>query len=155
MHSKVLEELIKNGVPYKEIKHADFTCEIKSPNDFARVLQIDLVRITKSVFLRIKNKDHFLMAVCSCKDKLDLPKLANLAGYGKLEIASKDKLNEVIGYPANGVCAIGVPVDVFMEESLLVYDRILTGAGVAGIEIEIDPKDLARISHAQLANIII
>ena len=156
MDKKIKDRLIEFHVDHKEINHDSFSSPIHSPADFAGALGYELARITKTVFLRSKTRDKYIMAVCSCGEKLDLQKLAKLAQVNKLQVADKQELSAQIGYPSSGVCAIGIPsqIEVYMNEDLLKYPSILTGSGEVAIEIELAPKDLALVSHAILAEIV-
>jgi Cys-tRNA(Pro)/Cys-tRNA(Cys) deacylase len=155
MHSRIKDKLTELQIGYKEIRHDSFANPIRSPFDFANELGFEVERITKSVFLRSKTKDKYIMAVCSCGKKLNLPLLASLSKVNKLEVADKQELADLIGYPSTGVCAIAIPaaIEVFMDNSLLNFETILTGSGEVAVEIELSPKDLAKISNATLAEI--
>ena len=155
MHPKVLTVLKQASITYQEIRHDSFNVSITSPIDFANALNYSLDRITKSIFLRSKSKDKYIMAVCSISKKLNFDKLSKLAKVTKLEVADKQELANKVGYPTNGVCCIGVPLDmeVFIDDSLLTFQTVLIGSGEAAVEIELSPTDLTAISKATLANI--
>lgn len=157
MHPNVNKVLIDSNIPHREIRHDSFNFPINSPKDFALALKYDLNRITKSVFLRSKSKEKYIMAVCSINEKLNLPQLALLAHVNKLEVADKQELAGMIGYPPNGVCCIGIPanIETYIEKSLNTLPSILIGSGEPGIEIEISPANLAIASNASLENIIL
>ena len=95
------------------------------------------------------------MAVCSMSKKLNFIRLAELAGVTKLEVAEKQELANIISYPINGVCPIGIPPDVavFIDDILMTFPTVLVGSGEAAVEIELSPVDLAEISKATLAHI--
>jgi Cys-tRNA(Pro)/Cys-tRNA(Cys) deacylase len=157
MHPNVQKVLDESRIAYSEVRHDSFNAPINSPLDFARVLNYDLERITKSVFLRTKTKEQYVMAVCSINQKLNLPELALLLNSGKLEVADKQELADQVGYPPNGVCAIGLNPDiaVFMDDVLLSFPTVLIGSGEAAVEIELAPADLLKASHARLHRIIL
>lgn len=157
MHPKVHKVLIDKNIPYLEIRHDSFNSPINSPMDFALALKYNLNRITKSVFLRSKSKEKYIMAVCSIDKKLNLPKLATLAQVNKLEVADKHDLATIVGYPPSGVCCIGIPanIETFIDESLNALPSILIGSGEPGVEIEISPANLTRSSNATFDNIIL
>ena len=155
MHPQVYKVLHDNDITFREVRHDSFSFPIKSPVDFANALNYKLDRITKSVFLRSKQKDKYIMAVCSMSKKLDFAQLAILAGVAKLEVAEKQELADKVGYPVNGVCSIGLSPDiqVFIDGSLTEFQTILIGSGEAAVEIELSPADLVTISKAGLNNI--
>lgn len=155
MNPKIENSLNANKTVYREIKHNSFALPIKSPFDFAKALDYEIERITKSVFLRSKAKDKYVMAVCSCNKKLNLPQLALLAQVNKLEVADQQELSSLVNYPIYGVSSIGLSPDiqVFMDDSLLNFTTVLAGSGETAVEIELSPKDLSTLSNATLATI--
>ncbi|HTH83433.1 MAG TPA: YbaK/EbsC family protein [Mucilaginibacter sp.] len=157
MHPKVKKVLEDEHITYREVRHDSFSSPINSPIDFAAALNYDLERITKSVFLRSKSKDQYIMAVCSINKKLNLPEVALLSNSGKLEVADKQELTDLVGYPINGVCAIGLDpgIAVFMDNVLLSFPTVLIGSGEAAVEIELAPADLLSASNAALHRIVL
>jgi Cys-tRNA(Pro)/Cys-tRNA(Cys) deacylase len=155
MHTKVHTILTNQAIGYTEIKHASFNTPINSPVDFAAAMGYDLERITKSVFLRSKTRDKFIMAVCSASKKLNFPKLAELAGVNKFEVADKQDLADLIGYPVYSVSPIGLSpeIAIYMDDSLMHLPTILVGSGEIAVEIEIKPADLQEIVKATLNSI--
>lgn len=157
MHLKVKKRLKIATFDYKELKHSDFNVAIKSPLDFANALGYKLERISKSVFLKAKSSNKFIIAICSINKKIDLKKLAELANVNKLEVASRQDLEVLVDYPPNGVTAIGISdnIIIFMDEGLMEFETILTGAGESGVEIELTPRDLAEITSASITNLVL
>jgi Cys-tRNA(Pro)/Cys-tRNA(Cys) deacylase len=157
MHPKVYKALNNDLIPYREIRHDSFSFPIISPFDFAKALGYEISRITKSVFLRSKLKDKYIMAVCSIDKKLNLNQLSLLSNTNKLEVADKQELETITDYPPNGVCSIGLAanISVFIDHSLDAFPSILIGSGEPGVEIELSPTDLVKISKANFEDIII
>lgn len=155
MHTKIKTILQENQTVYQEVRHDAFNVTIKSPYDFAQALNYEADRITKSVFLRSKSRDSYIMAVGSCSKKFDLPKLCLLAGINKLEVADKEELDRLVGYPVYGVSSIGLSPDiqVFMDEALLNFKTVLAGSGETAVEIELSPADLSTLSNAVVTGI--
>ena len=157
MHSKIKDILHSSQTPYTEIRHDSFHTPIRSPFDFAQALGTEVDQITKTVFLRAKTKEKYIMAICSSNQKLDLPKLALLAQVKKLEFADQQELADQIGYPTLGVTAIGIPahIEVYMDKNLLTFPSILTGAGEVAVELKMNPNDLASLAQAKIGEITI
>jgi Cys-tRNA(Pro)/Cys-tRNA(Cys) deacylase len=73
-----------------------------------------------------------------------------------VEVASKDELQQIIGYASTGVTPLGVDsIKIFVDRSLLDFETILTGAGIPGVEIELSPNDLMNLTGALLLDIIL
>lgn len=48
------------------------------------------------------------MAVCSVNKKLNFAELAKHLSSKKVEVASKEDLNQLVGYPINGISPVGL-----------------------------------------------
>lgn len=156
-HPKVFSLLGESGVDAKIHDHEAFATRISSPQDFADALGYSLRRITKTVFLRSKSSsERYAVAVCGMDRKLDFKAIAgSVEPPERMEVASADDLDRITGYPKHGVSPLGLPagVEVLLDESLLDETTVLVGGGAAGVEIELDPSDLAAIAGARIAKI--
>lgn len=151
MHVKVEEALEKAGVKYKIYKHAELLIPIKSPHDFAQAIGYGLDRITKSLFVRSQNKDKYAVVVCPMNKNIDFSVIAHELDCPRVEVASKEELQSMIGYPPNGVSPIGISnFPVFIDESLMQFETILMGAGEAGVEVETRPQDVVSMSAGRV-----
>jgi Cys-tRNA(Pro)/Cys-tRNA(Cys) deacylase len=149
MKTKVTETLTNSGYEFKLYNHKDFATQIKSPNDFARQLGYEISRITKSLFVRSTKKDAYAILVCSMDKKINFKKVASILGCKKVEVANRDELKNLIGYPPNGVSPIGIPeVPSILDSGLKEMETVLLGAGAVGLEVEITPEVLSNVTGA-------
>lgn len=148
MHPKVKSNLEKSGFIYKVYLHKDFIIPVNSPIDFANGLNYDIARIVKSILLKSTNTGRYIMAVCSSNKRIDFNILKDIIGAKKIVVASVKELDSITGYPIKGVSPIGVSEDVLIiiDKELLIHKTILIGSGSVGIEIEISPNDLLKIT---------
>ncbi|AEF38662.1 aminoacyl-tRNA deacylase [Hoyosella subflava] len=155
-HVNVLRSVDATGVNVAIHDHESFESPIRSPQDFADALGYQLSRITKTVFLRSKSSGHYAVAVCAMDRKLDFAAIADgLHQSTRMEVASAEELDRVIGYPKHGVSPLGLPSDVavVVDEALLAEPTVLIGGGAAGVELELAPADLVWASGARVAQI--
>lgn len=151
MHKNVKDSLEKAGVEYKIHKHAELPIPIKSPNDFARAIGYGLDRITKSLFVRSQNKDKYAVVVCPMNKNINFTIIATELACTRVEVASKDELQSMICYPPNGVSPIGIGnFPVFIDESLMKFETIVMGAGETGVEVEIAPQDVIKMTSGRV-----
>lgn len=151
LHPRVRAALQKAGVGYRIHRHSDQPLPIQGPADFARALGYPLERITKSLFLRCNCHGKYLVLVCPVDKRLRLTDVARLVGCKRLELASREELAIVLGYPSHGVSPIAAgAVQVLMDEDLLRHQTVLTAAGEVEVEIEMAPADLRRVARALL-----
>lgn len=147
---RIIDALDAAGIVHQAHCHDDFDRPIRAPKDFADALGYELARITKTLFLKSRDEDRHYLVVCSMDKRVDLPGLAARLGAKRLEMASLADLQRLVGYPPTSVTPIAVhDIPVFMDETVLGYSTVLTGAGVPRVEIEISPRDLAALCKAQ------
>jgi Cys-tRNA(Pro)/Cys-tRNA(Cys) deacylase len=146
-----IDNILKNSpIKWTLHCHSDYGV-IKSPLDFALSLNMDINRISKTLFLRSPGCDRkFALVVCPIPGKLNIPFVSNTLNCRRVELASPAELAQILGYPLHGVSPIVAGAfPVLMDESLFEFPTILIGAGVLGEEIEINPIDLLALSQAQ------
>jgi Cys-tRNA(Pro)/Cys-tRNA(Cys) deacylase len=87
--------------------------------------------------------------------RLNFKATASAIGTNRVEAASPEDLQARRGYPRNGVSPLGLAEDitVVVDRLLLDYPTVLIGGGATGIEIELSPADLIRISAATVGSI--
>jgi Cys-tRNA(Pro)/Cys-tRNA(Cys) deacylase len=150
MDDRIRSALDTANANYSVRRHADMSVPIAGPGDFAAAIGYDIDRITKTLFLKTHDDQRYAMVVCPASAKVDFKRAARAAGLPRLEVASRQELDEQVGYPPTGVTPLGVSdrVSVLVDEALLQFDSILVGGGEVGVEIEIRPSDLVEITGA-------
>jgi Cys-tRNA(Pro)/Cys-tRNA(Cys) deacylase len=155
LHKEVQDAIGPFATDYKIHDHSTFPAQIKNPGDFAAALGYPIGRITKTLFLRSHDGQAYAAAVCSIDRRLDFKSAADAIGAKRVEVASAADLEAKTGYPKNGVSPLGLSGDitVLVDEPLSGYPTVLIGGGTAGIEIELSPADLVRLSGATVKSI--
>lgn len=154
-HAKILEELNAAGIVHKVHYHEKLHIPIKTPADFALALNYPAERILKTLFLSSNQKDEYFLAVCSVNAKVNFKALGLIFGTGKMEVASKEVLHQKLAYSPNGVSPIGIhQYPIAADNSVLDHETVLVGGGVPGIEIEISPADLLKITLCKTGNFV-
>jgi Cys-tRNA(Pro)/Cys-tRNA(Cys) deacylase len=83
---------------------------------------------------------------------LNLRALAKAAGVKRVEMADVSDLMRVVGYVKGAVSPVGTrrAYPTYIDRSALDHPRISVSAGVRGLQIWIDPKDLVRVTDAKV-----
>lgn len=145
----VIYLLEKHKISYQVHRHSLQDSEIRIPEDFARALGYDIGCITKTMFLRDPERTTYALIVCRATASADLEKMARHLGVSSLESATRAELRRKIGHAPFSVTPIGIEgIQTFMDIDLFRFPVVLTGSGVAKMEIELDPNDLQRLSNA-------
>lgn len=87
--------------------------------------------------------------------RLDLKALAASLGVKKAELAAPAAVERSSGYVLGGVSPLGqrTTLPTVIDASALAFDRILVSAGRRGLQVELDPRDLGRLTGAAFAAI--
>jgi len=87
--------------------------------------------------------------------QLDLKALAAAAGGKKARLADVTAAERATGYVAGGISPLGQRkrLPVVLDSSATDHETIFCSAGRRGLEIELSPTDLARLSAATIAPI--
>jgi Cys-tRNA(Pro)/Cys-tRNA(Cys) deacylase len=156
VHPQVRAALERGGVGFVERRHAEYARPIYTPGDFAAVLGYVPGRIAKTLLLRGETPPRFALAVCPAPDRLDLAAVAHEMGWRRAQFASAEELATLTGYPPTGVSPLGVSgVRVLLAESLVACETVLVGGGAVGVEVELAPADLLRLTGGTVLPLVL
>ncbi|WP_062995243.1 Cys-tRNA(Pro) deacylase [Nocardia mikamii] len=96
------------------------------------------------------------VSVLPVPQSLSLKAAAAALGAPKAAMADKAKAQRITGYVLGGVSPLGQKraLPTVVDESALTWDRILVSAGKRGLEIELAPGELIRLTGAVTAPIV-
>ncbi|MFF0495617.1 Cys-tRNA(Pro) deacylase [Nocardia aobensis] len=96
------------------------------------------------------------VAVLPVPQSLSLKAAAAALGAPKAAMADKAKAQRITGYVLGGVSPLGQKraLPTVLDESALSWDRILFSAGKRGLEIELAPAELIRLTGAVTAPVV-
>ncbi|MCJ0904293.1 YbaK/EbsC family protein [Rhodococcus sp. ARC_M6] len=155
LHDRVVGAVEDFGLAVTVHDHANLDCPVDSPKDLSDALGISLDRITKSVLLKQQSSNKFVLAVCPVNKKIDMKAISIHCEMGRMEVAGPGALTKNLGYQRLGVSPLGLPnhILVVIDKSLLTHRTVLVGGGNAGIEVELNPEDLAQVCDAEIVEI--
>ena len=98
----------------------------------------------------------YLFALIPTGTSLDLKALAKASGNRKVELVALREVLIVTGYLRGGVSPIGAKktFPVFIDETIILWEKISVSAGQRGIQMLIHPDDLIHITNATLCDLI-
>ena len=93
------------------------------------------------------------VAVVPVAARLDLKALATAAGGRKAVMAEAAVAERATGYVVGGISPLGhrKRLPVFLDDSMRDRPTVLVSAGRRGLELELGPDDLARLSGGTFA----
>lgn len=118
----------------------------------AEKLNIEQGRIFKTLVTENENKE-MSVAIVPVSSQLSLKMLAKATGSKKASMAPPGRVEAVTGYVLGGVSPLGQKrkLPTVIDESAKRYETIFVSAGRRGVEIELSPEDLTRLTTGKIA----
>ena len=92
---------------------------------------------------------------CPWPGQLDLKALAAAVGTKRAVLADPAVAARTTGYVVGGISPLGqrTRLRTFLDASAERFDTILVSAGKRGLQVELAPADLVRLTEAELATL--
>lgn len=118
----------------------------------AEKIGADPSRVFKTLVVAIDGKD-LAVGVVPVDSMLSMKLVAKAAGGKKAMMADKQDVQRSTGYVLGGVSPLGQKkrLRTFIDDSARSFDTIFVSAGRRGLEIELSPEDLAKLTAARFA----
>jgi Cys-tRNA(Pro)/Cys-tRNA(Cys) deacylase len=119
----------------------------------AAALGVDPRRIFKTLIGSVD--DRLAVAVVPVAGELDLKAFADALGGRRAGMADPSEAERATGYVVGGISPVGQRrrLPTVLDASSSAFPTILVSAGRRGLQVELAPGDLARITGATLAPI--
>lgn len=158
--TRALEELTRAGV-----RHDVHPYEIPEPagsergrrpawgDDAASALGVDPGRIHKTLVADVDGR--LVVAIVPVAHELDLKGLATAVGGRRAALAEPAEAERATGYVRGGISPLGQRrrLPTVVDAAALALPTIFVSAGRRGLQVELDPADLARLTDAIVAPI--
>ena len=114
----------------------------------------DIAKVFKTLVLH-GDKTGYIVCVIPGDKEVDLKGLAKVSGNKKVEMIPMKDLLSVTGYIRGGCSPIGMKkrFPTYFHSSAAEHDVIYVSAGVRGLQVEIEPKDLISYVQATVADV--
>lgn len=125
-------------------------------DEAAAALGIDPLRIFKTLVVDVgTTRPELAVAVVPVAGQLSLKHFATALGAKKAAMADKALVARSTGYVLGGVSPVGQknPLPTVIDETAQLWDTIHVSAGKRGLQVELSPADLARVTGATFADI--
>lgn len=149
MRTRAAQALDLLGIPYDLL---EFEAEQFTAREAADRLGLPLEQVFKTLVVRTGD-GQVLLACVPAAEELNLRALARLVGAKRIEMVAAADLMRLVGYIKGAVSPLGSrrPRPVYLDAAALRYSRISVSAGVRGLQLWIDPRDLVRVTDARVA----
>lgn len=121
----------------------------------AQELGEDIAQVFKTLVLR-GDRNGLLVCIIPGDKEVDLKKAAKVSGNKKVEMIAMKELLPLTGYIRGGCCPIGMkkPYPTWFHLTCRDFPFIYISAGVRGLQIQINPNDLLKVTGADIADLI-
>ena len=139
--ARFLESL---GIPFELLEY-EVDPEDLSATTVAKKIGMPAEQVFKTLLTTGGPSVH-VFAVIPGNAELDFKKLARAAGLRKSEMVSLKDVQPLTGYIRGGVTVFGVkkPFPVFVDETVILFDKISVSAGTRGTQLILTPDDYLR-----------
>lgn len=119
----------------------------------AEAMGIPPQRVFKTLLADVDGK--LTVAVVPVSGQLDLKALASAVGGKKAAMADPSAAERATGYVLGGISPLGQrkKLPTVIDESALDHETVFCSAGRRGLEVELAPADLVRLTSARTAPI--
>lgn len=134
-----------------------FECpEALSGVEVARLLGLEEERVFKTLVTQGKSGEHYVFMI-PVAEELDLKKAAAAVGEKAVAMIKSKELLPLTGYIHGGCSPIGMKKQfaTTVDETAVLFDRIVFSGGRLGCQIELSVDDLASIVPIALADLTI
>jgi len=133
-----------------------YEVDAETPNYGAAVadtLGVEHARVFKTLVTDVDGT--LTVAVVPVTGDVDLKALAAASGGKRAGLADRQSAERATGYVRGGISPLGQrkALPTVVDESASAFDTIYVSAGRRGLQVELDPSDLVRLTRATLARI--
>jgi Cys-tRNA(Pro)/Cys-tRNA(Cys) deacylase len=119
----------------------------------AAALEVTPARVFKTLLARVDGA--LTVAVVPVSGQLDLKALAAAVGGKRAEMADPKDAERVTGYVVGGISPVGQrkALPTVVDATASGFPTVFVSGGRRGLDIELAPADLVRVTRARLAPI--
>lgn len=119
----------------------------------AHALGVEPERVFKTLLTNVDG--HLVVAVVPVTTTLDLKALASATGGKKAALADRAAAERATGYVVGGISPLGqkTTLPTVVDESVWLFDTVLVSGGRRGLDVELAPDDLVRLTAATVADV--
>lgn len=153
MKTNAVRTLDQQKITYRlaeyEVDESDLSAET-----VARKIGMPPEQVYKTLAVK-GDKTGVLLAIIATPQSLDLKALAAASGNKSCELLPLKDVQPMTGYIRGGVSPIGTKkrFPVYLDESARPFDEISISAGMRGLQVLLNPTDLAKVVGATWAHV--
>ena len=141
-------QLVREGVTFAERSYEHDPRAASYGLEAAEALGVEPGRVFKTLFADVDGE--LCVGIVPVDSSLDLKALASALGGKKAAMADPARAERATGYVVGGISPLGQKKAhrTVLDASAEYWDTVLVSAGRRGLEAELAPGDLARLTRA-------
>jgi Cys-tRNA(Pro)/Cys-tRNA(Cys) deacylase len=144
----------KNKIAHKIHEYSHDQSNESYGLEAAEEIGVSQERVFKTLVVNLDNKE-LVVGIIPVSSMLSMKLLAKAMGAKKATMADKFDVERSTGYVLGGVSPLGQKkrLNTIIDSSANNYSTIYVSAGRRGLEIELSPVDLAKLTNGEFAEI--
>lgn len=116
---------------------------------------LPIEQVFKTIVMVTDDKRLFVFCVPGAEE-ISLKKARELTGAKSIDLLKLDSLQKMTGYIRGGCSPLGMirQYPTFIEEIAQLYDYVYVSGGLRGVQLKLNPADLARCCDATFSSLI-
>ena len=146
--------LQREGIPFTEHPYLHDTSADSYGQEAAAKLGVEPGRIFKTLVCEAEGVGLVMVLVPSSA-RLDLKSLARAMGAKKADLAEPGAAERATGYVVGGISPLAgrKRLPAIIDESLQTFETVYVSAGRRGLQLELAPTDLLRLTGGTLVRV--
>ncbi len=145
--------LIAAGIPFVEHAYSHDPALTNFGLEAATALGLDPDRVFKTLVAEVDGA--LVVGIVPVTGKLDIKALAAAVGGKRAEMADPKHAERRTGYVVGGISPIGQKNahPTVLDETAELFDTVFVSGGRRGLDLELAPADLVRVTNGIVADI--
>lgn len=143
------------GVPYEVITY-DVDPEHLDAVHIAGEAGLPIDQVFKTIVMITDDKRLFVFCIPGAME-ISLKMAREISGAKSIDLLKLENLQKMTGYIRGGCSPLGMihQYPTFIEETAQLYDFIYVSAGLRGVQLKLNPLDLAKCCNAEFVQLCI
>lgn len=144
----------KSKIKYTIHEYEHDTANTSYGEEAALKLNLSFEQVFKTLLVELSSK-KLAVAVLPVSNQLSLKNIASSLKEKKAIMANKDDAQRSTGYLLGGISPLGQKkkLQTVIDKSALNFETIFVSAGKRGMDVELNPNDLAKLINAKFEDI--